>query len=62
MKALSASMAATLIGTAVGLSAWIVGIGHLIWPTHPQWAGFLLTLAITIVVQIAWPRLATNLR
>ena len=56
MKTLSASLAATLIGTAVGLGAWILGIGHAIWPNHPQWAGFFLTLAITIAVQVAWPR------
>jgi hypothetical protein len=45
----------SLIGTAVGVGAWILGIGHEIWPAHPQWAGFFLTLATTIVVQISWP-------
>ena len=51
MKTLKVS----LIGTAVGLAAWVLGIGHVIWPAHPQLAGFLLTLATTIVVQISWP-------
>ncbi len=45
----------TLIGTAVGLGAWLFGIGHILWPAHPQMAGFLLTLGTTIVAQIAWP-------
>jgi hypothetical protein len=44
----------SLIGTAVGVGAWILGIGHAIWPAHPQWAGFFLTLGTTIVVQISW--------
>jgi hypothetical protein len=48
----------SLIGTAVGLGAWILGIGHMLWPAHPQWAGFLLTLGTTIAVQICWPWLA----
>jgi hypothetical protein len=54
MKTLKVS----LIGTAVGLGAWVLGIGHIIWPAHPQLAGFLLTLATTIVVQVAWPMFA----
>ena len=45
----------SLIGTAVGLAAWILGIGHAIWPAHPQWAGFLLTLGTTIVAQLSEP-------
>jgi hypothetical protein len=48
----------SLFGTAVGVGAWILGIGHDIWPAHPQWAGFLLTLATTILVQISWPLLS----
>jgi len=45
----------TLIGTVVGLGAWLFGIGHILWPAHPQMAGFLLTLGTTIAAQIAWP-------
>jgi hypothetical protein len=51
------SLIASLIGTAVGLGSWIFGLGRIIWPAHPQWACFLLTLVTTIVIQIAWPRL-----
>ena len=57
MKTLKVSLIASLIGTAVGLGAWIFGIGQIIWPAHPQLASFVLTLATTIVIQIAWPRL-----
>lgn len=51
MKTLEVS----LIGTAVGLGAWVFGIGQAIWSAHPQMACFLLTLVTTIVLQIAWP-------
>ena len=63
MKTLKLSLIASLIGTAVGLSSWALGLGQLMWPDHPQMASFLLTLITTIVIQIAWPRLtATNSR
>ena len=29
---------ATAVGTAVGTGGWIVGLGKLLWPVHPQWA------------------------
>jgi hypothetical protein len=35
--------------------AWMFGIGHILWPAHPQFAGFLLTLGTTIAAQICWP-------
>ncbi|HVN18671.1 MAG TPA: hypothetical protein VMU05_07855 [Dongiaceae bacterium] len=57
MKTLKVAVIASCIGTAVGLGAWGFGLGQIIWPTHPQMASFLLTLATTIVVQITWPRL-----
>ena len=51
MKTLKVS----LIGTVVGMVAWMFGIGHILWPAHPQFAGFLLTLATTIAVQVGSP-------
>jgi hypothetical protein len=57
MKTLKVSLIASLIGTAVGLAAWVLGLGRIMWPAHPQMASFLLTLVTTIVVQITWPRL-----
>jgi hypothetical protein len=57
MKTLKVTLVATLIGTAVGMGAWLFGLGQRIWPGHPQMACFLLTLVTAIAVQIAWPRL-----
>jgi hypothetical protein len=57
MKTLKVSLIASLIGTAAGLGSWLFGIGRIIWPAHPQFACFLLTLVTTIVIQITWPRL-----
>ena len=57
MRTLKVSLIASLIGTAVGLGSWVFGIGQIIWPAHPQFACFLLTLVATIVIQITWPRL-----
>jgi len=60
---LKTTLIATCIGTAVGLGAWVFGIGGVIWPAHPQIASFLLTLASTIVIQITWPKVTeTNSR
>jgi len=57
MKTLKVSLIASSIGTAIGLGAWVFGLGQMMWPVHPQMASFLLTLVATIVIQIAWPRL-----
>ena len=63
MKTFRVTLIASCIGSAVGLGAWLFGLGEVIWPSHPQLASFVLTLVTTIVVQIAWPRLSeTNLR
>jgi hypothetical protein len=57
MRTLRVSAIATLIGTAAGLGAWLLGLGRVMWPAHPQIACFLLTLVTTIVVEISWPHL-----
>ena len=57
MKTLKLSLIASLIGTAVGLGSWVLGLGRIMWPAHPQMASFLLTLVTTIAIQITWPAL-----
>jgi hypothetical protein len=51
MKTLKVS----LLASVLGIVAWILGLGHKIGPSHPQWAVFFLTLTMTIVLRYAWP-------
>jgi hypothetical protein len=50
------TLIASLIGTAVGFWAWELNLTRMVWPSHPQLAGFFLTLIATIVVQLTWPK------
>ncbi len=49
------TLIASLIGTAVGFGTWILGLTRVVWPEHPQLAGFFLTLIATVVIQLTWP-------
>jgi ABC-type branched-subunit amino acid transport system permease subunit len=49
MSKAKSTLIASLIGSAVGIGGWLVGLGNSIWPQHPQWALFFLTIAITII-------------
>ncbi len=51
-----ANWAATAAGTAFGTGGWIFGLGRRLWPTHPQFLLFLLTIAVTILVRIGVER------
>lgn len=56
MKAsMSSTLAATLIATAIGTGAWLLGYAKAIWPAHPQLAVFAITLVAAIVVKQIWP-------
>jgi hypothetical protein len=57
MKTLKASLLASIVGTA----AWMLGLTRTIWPAHPQWAMFFLTLVLTVVLRYAWPEPAEAL-
>ncbi len=50
------ALIASLIGTAVGFWAWELNLTRMVWPEHPQLAGFFLTLIATVAVQLAWPK------
>jgi hypothetical protein len=51
MKTLKVSLLATGIGTG----AWLLGVDRIIWPAHPGWAAFLLTLGATVVLMSVVP-------
>jgi hypothetical protein len=51
----NATVAATLIATAVGLGLWFFGVAKVIWPTHPQVADLLITIVASIVAKQIWP-------
>jgi hypothetical protein len=54
---------ATAIGASVGVLGWVVGLGKVLWPEHPQWALFFI-IAIVIAVStviVGWnDRRSTN--
>ena len=54
--------AATVVGTAIGTGGWILGLGNLVWPAHPGWALFFITLAATIATQVGVEREVRNAR
>jgi hypothetical protein len=56
MKTLKISLIATAIATAFGFWAAGLGLMHRLSPRHPQFAGFLFSLAICIAVQVFWPK------
>jgi hypothetical protein len=51
MKTLKASLMASAIGTG----AWLLGLTRIMWPAHPQWAVFFLTVGATFVLRYCWP-------
>lgn len=52
---MSTTLAATLIGTAAGLTAWLTGIAAAMWPAHPQLGVLLITVFTGLVVTNLWP-------
>ncbi len=56
MRTLKISLIASLIATAVSFWLGQLGVMQRMWPEHPQLCGFFLTLAVCIVVQLAWPK------
>lgn len=53
---------ATAVGTAVGILGWVVGLGKVIWPEHPQWALFFVVLGVTVVSSLIFERNARSTR
>jgi hypothetical protein len=49
------TLKASLMASAVGIGAWMLGLTHKMWPDHPQLAGFLLTVGATFALMYALP-------
>jgi hypothetical protein len=41
--------AAAAIGASAGVLGWVVGLGKILWPQHPQWALFFIIIGVTAV-------------
>ena len=52
LKTLKISVVASLAAT---LAWWPLRLPQRLWPEHPIIADFLLTLALTVLLQFAWP-------
>ena len=39
----------TAIGASIGVLGWVVGLGKVLWPEHPQWALFFIIVGVTAV-------------
>lgn len=48
------TLRASLLASAIGMGAWMLDLLHQVWPAHPHWAGFFLTLAATIILSYVW--------
>ena len=49
------TLKASLLASAIGTGAWMLGLTHKMWPAHPQLAVFFLTLGATAVLMYVWP-------
>lgn len=36
------------VGAAVGTLGWVVGLGNVLWPEHPEWALLLVTIGVAL--------------
>jgi len=50
---LKSTLIATLIATAVGIWSLQLGVARALWPAHPQFMAFILTLVACIVAKPA---------
>jgi hypothetical protein len=49
------TLRASLLASALGTGGWMLGLTNKVWPAHPQWAVFFVTLAATFVLLYIWP-------
>jgi len=49
------SLKASLLASAVGTGAWLMGVAGQMWPAHPMWAVFFLTIGVMAFLMYALP-------
>jgi len=49
------TLKASLLASAIGTGAWILGLTRAMWPAHPMLAVFFLTLGATAILMYIWP-------
>ena len=52
MRTLKASLLASFVGTG----AWMLGLTKNMWPAHPQWAVFFVTIGATMLFLYILPK------
>jgi len=48
------TLKASLMASAIGTGASMLGFAHKIWPAHPQWAVVFITIGATVVLLYVW--------
>lgn len=49
------TLKASLLASAFATGAWFFGVRQKIWPAHPQWAVFCLTIGATAALSFLLP-------
>ena len=49
------TLKASLLASAIGTGAWMLGLTRAMWPAHPQLAVFILTVGATAVLMYVLP-------
>jgi uncharacterized membrane protein len=49
------TLKASLLASAIGTGAWMLGLTRATWPAHPQLAVFILTVGATAVLMYVLP-------
>jgi hypothetical protein len=48
------TLKASLVASAFGTGAWLLGVTQTMWPAHPNLAVFFLTLVTTVILMYVW--------
>lgn len=50
------TLKASLVASIAATGAWMLGLMRVIWPAHPMWATFFLTIGATILLMYVLPK------